>query len=95
MFKVFDSSLTSKPSRDLYFPAPIFTSHIRLLIVEASPHINVKFDFIGMTGEKMYSRERFMEDGYFDRGAEFRRRKRDLMGGDSFLLSFSSYVRRD
>ena len=45
--------------RDLLFTNPVFTNYLEIEVVDPPfAALNLKLDFIGMTREKMHSRER-------------------------------------
>ena len=47
------------PTRDLLFTNPVFTNYLEIEVLEPLyTDLNLKLDFIGMTREKMHSRER-------------------------------------
>ena len=53
--------------RDLLFTNPVFTNYLELTVMGTDPFkysaLNLKLDFIGMTREKMHSRERINMPG--------------------------------
>ena len=51
-------------TRDLLFTNPVFAKYLEIEVVDPpTAALNLKLDFIGMTREKMHSRERINEPG--------------------------------
>lgn len=58
-YKMFEAATSSEAvvHRDVYFTNPIFTKTLDIVVTSGSSDLNMKIDFIGMTREKLESRE--------------------------------------